>query len=178
MDVWRYLLIIPPSPPVRQAVGRIKDQLAQCIGPYKNRQAQAHITLLFAYLPAVHERDLCHAITQGVKGHSPFPVRLHGFGHFPDRRSIHVEVQDPAPILRLRRDLLQHIRSYLRLKRLGIHATSAIRLIVAKLPPEKFGAAWAALEGTIDQVEQVDELHLLRGDQRTGTYTTVATFRL
>jgi 2'-5' RNA ligase len=179
VEIWRYLLIIRPSEPLVEEVARMKRRIADRIGPFRNERALAHITLLFAYVPAVYERDLRDGIAQGVKGHAPFDLRLQGFGHFPDKRAIHMQVVDPDPIDRIRKSVFAQLRGYARLKELGIHPTSATRLIIAKLDPERFPDAWSCLPASQEHVERVDTLFLLRGDQRPGGgYTDAGRFPL
>jgi 2'-5' RNA ligase len=179
VKVWRYLLIIRPSNTLVQEVARMKGSIAERIGPFKNERALAHITLVFAYVPEVHERDLCDGIAQGVHGHPPFDLRLQGFGHFPDKRTIHLDVLDKEPIVQLRNSVLAHLRAYTRLNGLGIHPTAATRLIIAKLGPVQFENAWNCLPQRHEHLERVDTLYLLRGDQRAGGgYDQVRAFPL
>jgi 2'-5' RNA ligase len=157
----------------------MKKRIAERIGPFRNERSLAHLTLLFAYVPQAHERDLCDGIAQGVRGQPPFDLQFQGFGHYPDKRTIHVAVVDKQPIEQLRKNVMAHLRSYGRLKGLGVHPTTASRLIIAKISPGQFESAWNSLPQGYDHSERVDMLYLLRGSQSgEGAYTPVRAFPL
>jgi 2'-5' RNA ligase len=181
VEIFRYLLVISPSPELIQVVARLKELVAQRIGPYRGQHSIAHITLLYAYLPIVYERGLCEAIAKGAQGHSPFSLHFSGIKHYPDKKTIYIDPVGKEPITALRKGVRDHLRSDQHLKKLGIHATAQPHLTIARhLGPAQFEPAWDVLAPhELRSEELVSSIVLLRsGVEGNDKHHSVRTFPL
>ncbi len=178
---YRYLLVISPAKEIVQAVDVIKAQVERAIGTYRYRHSKAHITLFYADLPLECERDLCEGIARGVGTHVAFDLHYNGISHFADKRTIYIDPVEKRPIDDIRKSVVDHARSFKRLKKLGIKPSDHPHLtIAAALETQQFEAAWELLAPhAYVREDRVTELLLLKRPRRPDAhYQTVQTFPL
>ncbi|MEO8068813.1 MAG: 2'-5' RNA ligase family protein [Flavobacteriales bacterium] len=176
---YRYLLVISPSNEITRAINVLKEKVEEAIGFYRYLHSQPHITLFYADLPVECERDLCEGIERGVAGHKAFTLRYDGITHFENKETIYVDPVERELIAPVRRSIVQHVRSFPRMK--GIKPTDRPHLtIAAGLKPAQFEKAWEMLAPHAHvSEEQVTEVVLLRRALREGArYEHVRTFPL
>lgn len=178
--LYRFLLVISPAPELSALVKRLKTALAERIGEFSGRYSIAHITLFYADLPAECERGIIKGVTAGVVGHKGFTLHYNGITHFPeDKKTIYIHPVDQDLIAPIRRSIVQHVRSFPRMK--GIKPTDKPHLtIAAGLKPAQFDKAWEMLAPHEHRSEErVTEVILLKRLLQAGArYEPVRTFPL
>lgn len=178
---YRYLFVISPSKEIVAAVNVLKAKVADAIGPYRYRHSKAHITMFYADLPVACERDLCEGIERGVAGHAPFYLNYDGITHFENKQTIYIDPVEKQPIDSVRKNVVAHVRSFKRLKKLGINPSDHPHLtIAAGLEQGQFETAWELLAPHVFQrSDRVAELLLLKRPHRPDArYEHVRSFPL
>jgi len=178
--LYRFLLIISPSPELIAEVERLRALLVPRIGSFSGQHLSAHITLFFADLPIVCERDLSEGIARGVVGHRAFDLRYNGITHFADKRTIYIDPVEKDAIALVRTPIVAAVKANDTLRD-AIRETDHPHLtIAAGLKPAQFDTAWEILAPHEHRSEQqVAEVVLLRRALRAGErYEHVRTFAL
>ncbi len=181
VEIFRYLVVIAPSQELVEKIARLKERVATVIGTFRGLHSIAHMTLLYAYLPVEYERVLCAGIVASITDHRAFDAHFEGIKHYPDKRTIYLDLIEKKPVIALRKSIRDRLRSEKRLKNLGIHATTDPRLSIAThLDQARFDQAWNALAPhEFRHPEIIDQVILLRGALREGErYVVVERFRL
>ncbi len=176
---YRFLLVISPAPELSAMVSRVKTALAEKVGSFSGRHSIPHITLFLADLPGECERDICEGVAAGIVGHKAFTLHYEGITHFEDRKTIFVHPVEQELIAPIRRSIVQHVRSFPRMK--GIKPTDRAHLtIAAGLRPGQFDKAWEMLAPhELYSEERVTEVVLLKRLFHPGTvYEPVRSFSL
>lgn len=181
VTTYRFLLVIDPAPAVMARVSEWKQVLRERIGSYSGQYSIPHITLFFADLPIECERDLTEGIQRGCIGMRPFKLQLNGISHFPDKRTIHVDPVEKEAIGALRDRIVDHVRVFKRIKKIGVKPTDQPHLtIAAGLETHQFDEAWAALAPHVFTSEQrVNDVVLMKRELLPDTvYEHLRTFPL
>jgi 2'-5' RNA ligase len=180
VQLHRFLLTILPSPALSAEVDRLKALVHEHVGSFSGRNTAPHITLFFADLPLECEGDICEGIARGVVGHKGFMLRYNGITHFPDKRTIYIDLVEKEVIAPVRSSIVSEVRNYPQLSE-AIRETDHPHLtIAAGLKPAQFEKASEVLmPHELRSEEQVTEVVLLRRELRPGArYEHVRTFPL
>jgi 2'-5' RNA ligase len=181
VDLCRFLLVIDPAPAASARVMDQKQALRAQLGRFSGMHSIPHITLFFADLPVQCERDLAEGIARGCEGQRPFKLKLDGITHFPDKRTIYIDPVEKEPIGALRKSIVDHVRAFKRVKKLGVNVTDHPHLtIAAGLEPPQFDQAWSMLAPHVFKSEQnvYDVVLLRRALSQGAMYEHVKTFPL
>ncbi|MBX2973916.1 MAG: 2'-5' RNA ligase family protein [Flavobacteriales bacterium] len=165
----RYLAIIAPSDAIAAAVVRMRGELHAHIGDFSGRLLIPHITLFFADVPDEMGMPIAAGIEAGIRGARPFLLTYADITHFPDRRTIHIDLVEKERIGTLRGVLVEEVRQ---LSAFGdaLRVTDHPHLtIAAGLKPGQFDAAWALLAPYAFHAEHtVSEVCLMRRELKPG----------
>ena len=164
------LLIALMTPP---DVERVANQLIQSLSDrYHTRTARVapHITLQAAFRWSRDEMlALEQSLEEWVRGYSPFPIYLSGFGTF-GKKVIYIQVKKSDELMTLQANLARHLADTFEIidpqsKRRSFtpHLTVASR----KLTPQIFAQAWHYLQPySVECQYMADRLTVLRHDGR------------
>ena len=180
IEAYRFLLVISPSDELSALVRRWKTALAEQIGYFSGRHSEPHITLFFADLPAECERDVCEGVAAGVVNHKAFTLGYDSIAHFPDKKTIYVDLVQKEAIAPVRQSIVDHVRAFPSVRK-GIRPTDHPHLtIAAGLKPAQFNKAWELLAPHAHRSEErVTEVVLLKRLLQPGTrYERVRSFPL
>ena len=178
--IHRYLLTILPSPALSGEVDRLKALVHERVGSFSGRNTVPHITLFFADLPLECEGDICESIARGVVGHKGFVLHYNGISHFPDKRTIYIDMVEKEIIAPVRTPIVAALKSNDTIRE-DIRETDHPHLtIAAGLNTTQFERAWEGLSPhELRAEEQVTEMVLLRRELRPGArYEKVRSFPL
>lgn len=159
-----YRVVIDPPSEAQAWVMQVRHQLRDRIGAFEGFYRLPGIVLIEADLPPEYERPLCDSVERAAGLHRPFPIRLDGIAHTPDRKCIHIGVDAGRSFLPLRDGLSDHARVNKRIKKLGVDAAEEPRLVIADgLKAAQFEQAWAMLEGeSFNGQRQVNDVVVLK----------------
>lgn len=161
---YRYLLVIAPPPNVSAHVQALRDALQLSLGRFQSMRVPPHITLLFVDMPETLQDELLNTIASGARSLRSIPLGLTGITHFPDKRTIYVNVLDHASVATIREPLAAALRAVPAIERYGMHVTDHPHLtIAAGLKPDRFDLAWPIVrDETLEDRSTVRDVVLLR----------------
>lgn len=164
VTTYRFMLVIDPAPATMARVSEWKQVLRQRVGAYDGQYTIPQITLFSADLPSECERDLIDGIERGCIGQRPFKLQFNGIVHSADKRGIYVDPVEKDVISALRDRIVDHVRVYKRIKKIGVKPMEQPNLSIAgDLQPQQFEEAWTALEPHVFTSEQrVNDVVLLK----------------
>lgn len=176
-----YRVSIDPPSAAHAWVMQVRHQLRERIGIFDGFYRIPGIAVLEADLPPEYERPIADAVARGCDGQLGFDLRLEGIAHSPDRKVIHIAVQDGGALARLRGRVADHVRANRRIRKIGVDLLPEPRLVIASgLKAAQFDSAWALLNGeSFSAAHRVNDLVLLRREwDDTSLDEHVRTFRL
>lgn len=180
-SLYRFLLVIDPTPALSAEVVHLKELLVPAIGSFSGRHTVPHLTLFVADLPGECELDMCEGIAAGVVGHKAFTLRYDGIRHFPeDTRTIFIDPVEKESIAPIRNSIVDHVRGFESMRK-SIKVTHHPHLtIAAGLRPGQFDKAWEMLAPHEHRSEErVTQVVLLKRLLRPGArYEHVRSFPL
>lgn len=106
VDLWKYLLFVPPNQRVNSRVNGIKrNAYGVCNG--QGIYTPPHVTVASFSAHQRLEPSLMHTLQEVCNNHQQFMVSLQGYAGFDcdDKSSLHIKVEDHQPLLKLVRDL-------------------------------------------------------------------------
>lgn len=161
---YRYLLVIAPPANVAAHVQALRDTLQLSLGRFQSMRVPPHITLLFVDMPETKQDDLLNTIASAARSLRPIPLGLKGITHFPDKRTIYIDVLDHAAVATVREPLAAALRAVPAIERFGMHVTDHPHLtIAAGLKPDRFDLAWPIVrDEKLEDHSVVHDVVLLR----------------
>lgn len=174
----RYLVLIAPSPVITEQVVRMRDLLHAHIGHFSGRLLMPHVTLLLADLPEDLGALVEQGVENGLRDAQPFPLHYTGITHFPDRRTIYIDLVEKEAIAHLRAPLVAAVQAQEAVAP-RVRATEHPHLtIAAGLKPAQFEVAWSLLAPhAFTGLHTVRSVLLLRRELRPGaTYAVLHEF--
>ncbi len=173
----RFLITVLPSEGLAEAVIALRNTLYAGIGSFSGRHVPPHITLCFLDLPAACGHAITDAMAGCVANLRSFTLQYDGITHFPDKRTIYIDLVETEAIATVRTPIVAAMKSNDTLRE-AIRETDHPHLtIAAGLKPAQFERAWESLaphvshpafSGECRSKERVTGLVLLRRKLRPG----------
>lgn len=176
----RFLLTILPCSALSAELERLKTAVHERVGSFSGRNTVPHITLCFLDLPAECEAAVIEAIAHGATGQRGFNLRYNGITHFPDKRTIYIDLVEKDAIATVRTPIITALKNNDALREAVRETDHPHLTIAAGLKPAQFDKAWEMLAPHVHRSEErVTEVVLLKRLLQPGTrYEPVRSFPL
>src|SRR5690349_1753188 len=94
-----YLLLVPPSDPVKSTVTYYKYWLDSKVGSFTARYSDPHLSLAGFTMNVCKEKNLVSSLFRATAEERPFSLSTNNFGFFPNSTTIFIQIEGGKMLL-------------------------------------------------------------------------------